>query len=61
MGDNERFRQFCIGQHEAFVTRNIGTANFPSAYAIGYEGGDAMPYLLASKHALKNYGNPLNM
>ena len=55
--DNERYKQFCLGRHEAFslYQRNY----YPAATGIGHQGGDTVIYLIASRKELaQHYENP---
>lgn len=45
--DDERYKQFCLGRHDAFD--QCGYQPYPAATAIGHLGGDMMVYLLASR------------
>lgn len=55
----ERYRQFCIGRFNAFTTAGIAEADFPSACALGHQGGDLIIYLLASKQVPLHFENPV--
>ncbi len=56
-GDNERYKQFCLGRHEAFS--RYQRDHYPAATAIGHQGGDTVIYLIASRKILaQHYENP---
>jgi enamine deaminase RidA (YjgF/YER057c/UK114 family) len=54
----ERYRQFCIGRFNAFEQQQIAEAQFPSACALGHQGGDLLIYALASKTPAQHFENP---
>lgn len=54
----ERYRQFCIGRFNAFATQGIIEEQFPSACALGHNGGDLLIYALASKAPTQHFENP---
>lgn len=54
----ERYRQFCIGRFNAFEQQEIAEAQFPSACALGHQGGDLLIYALASKIPAQHFENP---
>ncbi len=56
-GDNERYKQFCLGRHEAFS--RYQQLHYPAATAIGHSGGDTVIYLIASRLATpQHFENP---
>lgn len=54
----ERYRQFCIGRFDAFAHHDLGETQFPSACALGNQGGDLVIYALASKIKPWHFENP---
>ncbi len=54
----ERYRQFCIGRFNAFEQQQIAEVQFPSACALGHQGGDLLIYALASKTPAQHFENP---
>ncbi len=54
----ERYRQFCIGRFNAFEQQGIAETQFPSACALGHQGGDLLIYALASKTSVRHFENP---
>lgn len=55
--DNERYKQFCLGRHEAF--NRYQQHHYPAATAIGHSGGDIVIYLIASRQAIpQHFENP---
>ena len=56
-GDEERYKQFCAGRHRAFE-QVAPDAAYPSACALGHDGGSLVVYLLASKTGVEHYENP---
>ena len=54
----ERYRQFCIGRFDAFAHHGLGETRFPSACALGNQGGDLVIYALASKVKPWHFENP---
>lgn len=55
--DNERYKQFCLGRHEAFSRSQ--QHHYPAATAIGHSGGDIVIYLIASRQAIpQHFENP---
>lgn len=56
--DLERYRQFCIGRFNAFTAQGIAEEQFPSACALGHNGGDLLIYALASKLPAQHFENP---
>jgi len=56
-GDNERYKQFCLGRHEAFC--NFPQHRYPAATAIGHNSGKTLIYLIASRYATPlHFENP---
>jgi len=58
-GDDERYKQFCLGRLDAFTDNAYQLAQFPSACALGHSGGDTIIYVLAAKQAGIHFENPL--
>lgn len=56
--DLERYRQFCVGRFNAFEQQQIAEIQFPSACALGHQGGDLLIYALASKTPVQHFENP---
>lgn len=55
--DNERYKQFCLGRHEAF--NHYRQHHYPAATAVGHSGGDTVIYLIASRQvAPQHFENP---
>ncbi len=55
--DNERYKQFCLGRHEAFS--HCQQHHYPAATAIGHGGGDIVIYLIASRQTVpQHFENP---
>ncbi len=57
-GDDERYKQFCLGRLDAFTDNGYQLAQFPSACALGHSGGDTIIYLLAAKQPGTHFENP---
>lgn len=57
-GDEERYRQFCIGRERAFERFGYRGATFPSACALGHKGQRTIVYLMASRGAVTHIENP---
>ncbi len=58
--DSERYKQFCLGRHEAF--NRYQQHHYPAATAIGHSGGDIVIYLIAARHAgPQHFENPRQM
>ena len=56
-GDNERYKQFCLGRHEAFSRHQL--YHYPAATAVGHNGGDIVIYLIASRLTIpQHFENP---
>ncbi len=60
-GDQERYRQFCLGRFEAFRAMGYELQQFPSACALGHSGGDTIIYLLAARVPGIHFENPLQI
>ncbi len=57
-GDEERYRQFCLGRQQAFKDFLPGELAFPAACALGHSGKNTVIYLLATKSELTHIENP---
>lgn len=57
-GDDERYRQFCLGRLDAFTSRGYDLPQFPAACALGHAGGHTIIYLLASRSPGQHFENP---
>lgn len=57
-GEAERYKQFCLGRLQAFREHGYDLPQFPSACALGHDGGDTVIYLLASRQAGVHFENP---
>ena len=57
-GNQERYKQFCLGRLDAFSDYHYQLPQFPSACALGHSGGDTIIYLLAAKVAGTHFENP---
>lgn len=60
-GDQERYRQFCLGRLQAFNDKQYQAAQFPAACALGHSGGDTLIYLLAARQPVRHFENPLQI
>ncbi len=47
-GDEERYRQFCLGRAEAFNASNLSSDLFPAGTAVGTQNGSLMQIVLLS-------------
>lgn len=54
----ERYRHFCLGRFEALSAQNISDEDYPSACALGHQGGEFLVYALVSKTAPQHFENP---
>ncbi|MFV2004110.1 MAG: hypothetical protein ACC650_02845 [Gammaproteobacteria bacterium] len=55
--DNERYKQFCFGRHEAFS--HYQQHPYPAASAVGNSSGDSVIYLIASRQSTpQHFENP---
>ncbi|GAC1629733.1 MAG: pteridine-dependent deoxygenase [Nevskia sp.] len=57
-GDDERYRQFCVGRHRALSARPQFEASLPAATAIGTAGGGLTVLALVGRHAGLQIENP---
>ncbi len=60
-GDQERYRQFCLGRLRAFTDSHYRLEQFPAACALGHHGGETLIYLLATKQPVRHFENPLQI
>ena len=60
-GDQERYRQFCLGRLRAFTDNHYRLEQFPAACALGLRGGDTLIYLLAARQPVRHFENPLQI
>lgn len=58
VGDQERYKRFCVGRHNAFMQHDKTSLQFPAACALGHSGGPLVIYLLASAAPATYYENP---
>ncbi len=56
--DQERYKQFCQGRHNAFIGAGFSTDDFPPASAVGHAEGEGIIYMIASKNAGVHFDNP---
>ena len=57
VNDDERYKQFCLGRHEAFS--RYQQQHYPAATAVGHSGGDTVIYLIASRQTQpQHFENP---
>lgn len=54
----ERYQRFCVGRHKAFEAKGVSHLAFPSACALGHQGGRLLVYGLASKQSVQHFENP---
>ena len=57
-GDEERYRQFCLGRQQAFNERRYKASAYPSACAVGHNGHRTIIYLRAARAPIKHIENP---
>ncbi len=59
-GDSERYKQFCLGRHNAFHSQSKGaeTIPYPAASAVGHHANSLTAYLLAAKSPGEHFENP---
>lgn len=60
-GDEENYKQFCAGRHDAFAQADLPITQFPAACAIGQYTPNNVVYLLASKVEGTHFENPRQM
>ncbi len=58
--DAERYKEFCLGRHDAFqkIAEKDLSLILPAACAIGHDAQNGCVYLLAAKNAGTNFENP---
>ncbi len=56
--DNEIYRQFCIGRHQAFIDAGMHTSTFPAASALSHDAPGLLVYLIAAKRPGLHFENP---
>lgn len=61
LGDQERYKQFCEGRHQAFAASGIDHASYPAASALGHYSEGAVIYLLAGKDQPQHHENPAQL
>ena len=57
-GDEEVYRQFCIGREQAFQKQGIQDNAYCSASALGHFSNKLVVYMLLSKHKGQHFENP---
>lgn len=57
-GDDERYRQFCVGRAQALRERGSGPHDFPAATVIGRPEGGASIHFIAARAAGRPVENP---
>lgn len=57
-GDNENYRQFCLGRKQAFDQARFKTCQYPAASALGHYSEGILVYALASKSSGIHIENP---
>jgi chorismate lyase/3-hydroxybenzoate synthase len=57
-GDEERYRHFCVGRHDAFAAVGWSKEHYPSASGIGMRDGALAIYALAARDAGVHVENP---
>jgi chorismate lyase/3-hydroxybenzoate synthase len=58
MDDQERYKQFCHGRHQALVKAGYGKSDFSAASAVGHKAGNTIIYLIAGRDACTHFENP---
>ena len=48
-GDEERYKQFCFGRHEAYTTLGLSTETYPAATVIGSRSGQLELQVIAAR------------
>ncbi len=56
-GDEEIYKQFCVGRQAAFDALRIGRQQFPAASAVGHQRQGATIYLLAHRQPGRHHEN----
>jgi chorismate lyase/3-hydroxybenzoate synthase len=57
-GDDERYKRFSAGRHEALTAAGLSKCQFPSASAVGMRDGELAVYFIASRIAGRQVENP---
>lgn len=59
-GDQEEYKQFCVGRQRAFSRLELSQQQYPAASALGTKDqhGGGIVYLLATRAPVKHYENP---
>ena len=57
-GDQERYKQFCLGRHNAFTHAGYNSRDFPAATVVGHKSEEAVIYMFASKEPCRHFENP---
>lgn len=59
-GDAERYKEFCLGRHNAFqdLLEKKPALLYPAACAIGHQQRDGIVYILAAKQSGAHFENP---
>jgi chorismate lyase / 3-hydroxybenzoate synthase len=57
-GDQERYKRFSAGRHDALTAAGLSTCRFPSASAVGMRDGELAIYFIASRVAGRQVENP---
>lgn len=57
-GDNETYKQFCLGRYQAFSKANIQAQNYPAASALGHFDNRLIIYLIATNLVPTHISNP---
>ena len=57
-GDDERYKRFCVGRHQAFQTHGYTDDRYPAATAVGNFGDAFVVYLLACAEPGSHFENP---
>ena len=58
-GDNENYRQFCLGRYQAFLRAGVGEEEFPAASALGRRSSNLLIYGLATRQLCQHLENPV--
>lgn len=58
VGDDERYKRFCVGRHRAFEAHGVEARRYPAASAVGHDGNALAIYLLARSEPGRHFENP---